>query len=468
MNIEIIHSRHPLDDTQQIALVYVDGKLDEPSAKWIAHAARSGGRGGNFASGGTLINMATEIARLYEDLADLGKTWYKATEVDLEHLRDTYLHRLAGIKKYNFKEITNNAMRIKLWYWFNFYTFQKQNGEVFAFAPTFKNPAAFNKWREKTSYLSHLSKRANPKKSEENEKISAKDWTLMVAPSAKKKTYHALSKDEFLHFRKRLKEIDVVYEQIAVFLVETGLRLTPALEVADKTFEYHFRHLNSGREHITVPFTNKGNKFRNVNTEFKLPIRCIQAIQDNYRANGSIYRKRKRLNDQLIKKGHTQIGKNSFWFKQSGYAILDQDIQKAFRDASKAMGRKGRDIITPHWMRHTFATWIVMEHIERIFGGEMNNTGVVPERDIMELLAKSLHHISIETTRIYIATAMDMLGLGSHSGAAPMTQRAFLKDKGAQEIVKEEAKAEFGHKFNESKFNLLDYAMSRGKVVDDD
>jgi len=469
MNIEVIHSKHPLDDAQEIALVYIDGSLDEPSSKWLANAARCGGRKGKPASGGTLVNMATEIARLYEDLEDMGKVWYKATESDLEHLRDTYLHWLPDVKEYNFKKISNNAMRIKLWYWFNFFTFQKQSREAFAFTPTFNHNAASQRWKNNTSYLSHLNKRAN---SEKDKKVTAKDWTLMIDPDPKKTTYHALTKSEFLHFRKHLRKIDIVYELIAVFLVETGLRITAALEIADSTFEGYFVHLHSKEsldESIPVPFINKGNRFRNTKTEFKLPLRCIRAIQDNYRADGSMYRKRKRLNSQLVKKGYTdKLKSNTFWFKKNGYAVLDQDVQKAFRDASKAMGRKGRESISPHWMRHTFATWIIMDHIKKTFGGEMNNTNIVPEQEIILLLSKHMHHVSIETTRIYIATAMDLLGLGRHSGAAPMTQRAFLKDKDAQKIVEEEAEAEFGHKFEVSKFDLLRYAIARGKVVDDD
>lgn len=469
MKIKIIHSAHPFNTTQEIALVYVNGKLDEPSAKWIANAANYGGKRGRPASGGTLINMATEIARLYEDLFDMGKMWYKATESDLEHIKDTYLHRLAGIKEYNFKQISNNAMRIKLWYWFSFYSFQKQNGEVFAFTPSFKTTLGSNQWTRNTNYLSHLNRRSDEN---EDKKPSAKDWAIMVDPDPKKKTFHALSPKEYLHFRKRLRDIDIVYELIAVFLVETGLRIAAALEVADETFEYHFRHLNSGKDEddsIPVSYINKGNRFRKVSTTFNLPIRCIMLIQDKYRSFGSLYRKRKRLNAQLVKKGYTHVSKsNTFWFKENGYAILDQDVQKAFRNASKAMGRKDKDIITPHWMRHTFATWIVMDHIKRTFGEEMQNTGVVPEREIMELLSEHMGHASLETTRIYIASAMDLLGLGRHSGAAPMTQRAFLKDKDAQKIVEEEAEAEFGHKFEVAKFDLLRYAITRGKVVNDD
>lgn len=66
---------HPYIENRDITLLFLDNKVDMPSAQFLAYQARYGGRGGHTASSKTLKNMATELGELHRHLNDMGVTW---------------------------------------------------------------------------------------------------------------------------------------------------------------------------------------------------------------------------------------------------------------------------------------------------------------------------------------------------------------------------------------------------------
>ena len=67
----------------------------------------------------------------------------------------------------------------------------------------------------------------------------------------------------------------------------------------------------------------------------------------------------------------------------------------------------------------------------------------------------------------YIATALELMGVTTNKGPI-MSFRSFSQDKNAQNLVKQEAIQEFGDSFEPKKFNLFEYALSRGITVKDE
>ena len=122
--------------------------------------------------------------------------------------------------------------------------------------------------------------------------------------------------------------------------------------------------------------------------------------------------------------------------------------------------------ITSHWMRHTFATWTLIE-FQNKEGVYLKNTGVTPHPLFMVLLAQKLGHTSEHTTMKYIATALKLMKIESHLGPI-MSFRTFSVDRRAQKTVELEAKEEFGDTFNSKIFDVFKYAESRRIMVKDE
>lgn len=476
-DVKLVHSAHPQNEKGEIALVYINNKVHEPTLYWLAAAANWGGRNGNKASSGTLLNMATEIASFFRELGEIDRLWeYEdgdgsslwkyVTQSDMKHLRDTNLHHLDGVKEseYKAKAVSNNAMRIKMYYWFSFFHFQYHDGQTFLFTPTFSRETAKRMWQENGGYLNFLDKKGS-NRAAKSQWFSK--WEIMPPPGAKKRTFHALSYDEFKYLRKCLRDQDVVFELLALFEVKTGLRVNASLDVNGKEFQSYFKHLNYGKhadDNITMEFTNKGNEFKNTTTEVRVPLNLIQYVQFEYFSDDRFYEKRRSNYKKRVKAGKSKAGYEGFWFLPDGRPVTDQMVQEAFRKASKKMGRTRN--ITPHWMRHTFATWTVMFYIKKMYGGEMAGTGINVTKSITEHLATLMFHVSDETTKTYIATAYEMLKIADleSSEMAPVGLQKFRGSEAIQKHIKAMAKEEFGKDFDESIFDIEDYGIKRGQI----
>lgn len=169
--------------------------------------------------------------------------------------------------------------------------------------------------------------------------------------------------------------------------------------------------------------------------------------------------------DNASSRGKFEFEEDAVWLLENGRKVNYSDVQKAFASASRALGRTEKRI-TPHWLRHTFATWTLIDfsHDKNI---PLENTGVTPNPIFLLLLRDKLGHVSEETTMRYIATALELMGVTTNKGPV-MSFRSFSQDKNAQNLVRQEAIYEFGDNFNSEKFNVFDYAVSRGIAVMDE
>lgn len=339
-------------------------------------------------------------------------------------------------------------MNAKLSYWFKFYMYMKKVGEFHELK------ISIIKVRKK-NYSSRLLAHLNYRENQDNKFIDV--WLLKVKPSPIQFSYHAISKLEYIHLEERLKSIDIVYALIAYLMVETGLRAAVELEVKEVDFKNLFKYLNSGKKKddvIKLEYISKGG-----NLDFcDIPLRAIERIQKEYLSREFVKR-RKLYTDRCFRLGKKYNEKN-IWFTDKGKEVNYIDLRLAFKKASEEMGRY-KNKITAHWMRHTFATWTLIDYSDKN-NIPLNSTGVSIDIRLKNILMRKLGHASESSTMKYIITAIELSNTGTHNGTI-IPLKSFLESKIVQNITREKAIEEF----DEELFDVVKYAISKGIVVDD-
>lgn len=339
-------------------------------------------------------------------------------------------------------------MNAKLSYWFKFYMYMKKVGEFHELK------ISIIKVRKK-NYSSRLLAHLNYRENQDNKFIDV--WLLKVKPSPIQFSYHAISKLEYIHLEERLKSIDIVYALIAYLMVETGLRAAVELEVKEVDFKNLFKYLNSGKKKddvIKLEYISKGR-----NLDFcDIPLRAIERIQKEYLSREFVKRT-KLYTDRCFRLGKKYNEKN-IWFTDRGKEVNYIDLRVAFKKASEEMGRY-KNKITAHWMRHTFATWTLIDYSDKN-KIPLNSTGVSIDIRLKNILMRKLGHASESSTMKYIITAIELSNTGTHNGTI-IPLKSFLESKIVQNITREKAIEEF----DEELFDVVKYAISKGIVVDD-
>jgi integrase len=440
-----------INTNTNIKLIFINNKIDLISARFLISKAENFLQNPNINNSSTNEKNAEILGNLFKALNKLGLTWETAIENDIRIIRDSMLgwrkNELLN-KKFFYTNKDNNSMNRKLQLWFEFYTYIETS--------VFKCNMKLTRIRKKTKYkadmLSHIYQ----------DKFIANfyyDWILKVKPSAKKISYHALSRIEYYTFNKSLKKNDMIYSLFADFLVETGLRITAAFNINKEIFDKIFQTLhnkNSLDDYIEVPYIAKGGEKK----LFHLPIRTILSIQNEYISREYIKRKR------LLKKRFPDIKTNTFWILEDGTPLTPYLIRKTFENASKELGYLYKKI-TPHWLRHTFATWTIIDYSIK-YNKPLNNTGAIPDPMIILLLQEKLGHARISTVLIYISTALKLMNIKCNNGPIKISFRTFKNDLHVQKIIENEAKIEFGTSFNPKIFDVFTYAEKRNILIDDD
>ena len=307
----------------------------------------------------------------------------------------------------------------------------------------------------KKNYSSRLLAHLNYRENQDNKFIDV--WLLKVKPSPIQFSYHAISKLEYIHLEERLKSIDIVYALIAYLMVETGLRAAVELEVKEVDFKNLFKYLNSGKKKddvIKLEYISKGGNF-----DFcDIPLRAIERIQKEYLSREFVKRT-KLYTDRCFRLGKKYNEKN-IWFTDRGKEVNYIDLRVAFKKASEEMGRY-KNKITAHWMRHTFATWTLIDYSDKN-KIPLNSTGVSIDIRLKNILMRKLGHASESSTMKYIITAIELSNTGTHNGTI-IPLKSFLESKIVQNITREKAIEEF----DEELFDVVKYAISKGIVVDD-
>lgn len=457
MKIVLRTISHPSLNNREITLLFIDNKIDIPSTCFLINEARYGGRYENISGETSHRGRAIKIRELYYALNDKGKTWRNAEEYDIKMIRNFMLCWDANdVEDYDYYEqdpISNDAMNQKLGVWFKFYKFMNEIGESFRMVLSTKKVTITLPDR----VLDHVSKtNAVPRKKD------VEVWSLRVKSSPQRLTYHALSRDEYIVLRRHLEEQDPVFGMIAHLMVTTGLRVRAALNVKINSFRSYLKYLNSGlkmNETVNMQYINKGGEIMICD----LPIMTIEHIQYHYLA--CLHGERIVEHDKNSEKGKFSYDDNSMWLLKNGRKVNYDDIRKAFRKASIAMGRK-ENSITTHWLRHTFATWTLMDYAENN-DLPLENTNLTPSSIFIAILAEKLGHASILSTYRYIATALRLMGVGTQRDPI-VPYRVLTQNKQIQDFIIEKAKNEFGESFDPRRFNMFKYALSRKYTVKDD
>ena len=205
---------------------------------------------------------------------------------------------------------------------------------------------------------------------------------------------------------------------------------------------------------IKLEYISKGG-----NLDFcDIPLRAIERIQKEYLSREFVKRT-KLYTDRCFRLGKKYNEKN-IWFTDRGKEVNYIDLRVAFKKASEEMGRY-KNKITAHWMRHTFATWTLIDYSDKN-KIPLNSTGVSIDIRLKNILMRKLGHASESSTMKYIITAIELSNTGTHNGTI-IPLKSFLESKIVQNITREKAIEEF----DEELFDVVKYAISKGIVVDD-
>jgi integrase len=459
MKIESITIDHPNLNNRKITLLLVNDNIDIPSTEFLIYESRYGGRYNSLLGKSSHKVLAFQIIELYRHLNDMGLKWDEASEYNIKNIRNAMLcwnkNESDDYSNFDYTPIRNDTMNHKLNTWFKFYKYM----DIIKIKNMMVLTTKRNKKYIKKGMLDHLNKRFNY-----NDLEYIDVWALKVKPSPNKLTYHALSRTEFSKLRQHLRNIDVVYEMLAVLMVETGLRIDAAMKVKATDLKGVFRLLSNGKSINDVVKRSYIPKGFDETYKYDLPIRTMQEINDIYLMRD--LNEREYLYENRCERLGIPVNEEILWITKKGKEVKKHDVWSAFSNTSELMGRK-QNCITPHWLRHTFATWIIMD-VAYAKGIPLENLGTTPHPLLIIALQQKLGHADATTTMKYIVTALKLMGLDLNNGDIKISLRAFLRNKKSQELVFREAMIEFGDDFNEKHFNVVKYALSRGIVIDDE
>lgn len=455
---------HPELKNRYVSVLFIDDKLDIPSFLFLCKEAVSGGRKNQPAAKTSYSGRAYKIAELYDHLHDKGLDWQTAEEEDIREIRNAMLHwdindryapeyytkrNIEGGKEFLYERIENDTMNQKLSVWFKFYKYQmEKKSEMKMHLSTKIIEISIS-----DAYLQHLYGKTIGKN-----KLIVERWDLMVKSSAKKLYFPAINKIEYEAFKTHLLRIDPVYAAIAELAVSTGLRKQALLDVDPLFFKGIIKDVSQGGQTMengfrTMTYENKGGTFE----KCKVPLQTILEIKNLYIT--SEYEDRK--NRHYVKYGHDE---KYMWFREDGKRIEYYDLCKAFAEASISMGRNlGIDNITPHHLRHTYATWTVLDGA-KVLGIDLVQLDAKLVPGLIYWVQMQLAHISAETTTKYIVSAILMI---IPKSTGPLISSNMLnKGKVFKDILKSDAKLYFGADFNPNKFNEISWAKFRKFYLD--
>ena len=222
------------------------------------------------------------------------------------------------------------------------------------------------------------------------------DPGMEVTEAHTDQAHHFINLKQFEKLAEALGNIDPVYEAIAHSMLQSGLRVGGVLQLPAGPCRQNRNWLrakeltNEGKEYQDFIYWPKGNKklktcmFMTETMEFVHEI----YIRPHYEERSNKYEAKygkKPPNDLL-------------WMNENGKPIKYHDIQTAFQDASEAIGFK----VTSHFMRHTFATYVVLNW----FKANGLEPSIVATKDVHYAVKDQLGHKSFDSTEVYIRTLL--------------------------------------------------------------
>lgn len=347
-----------------------NGQLLIEANRFLIWKKDHGGRGGQKLSTGSQRQYAYHLKYLFDTIMQgpKPKQWFELTIQDLLFFRDQMDQGDDGLDR--------GVINIRTQLWAEFFFWCRRNGyDHNMHIKTIKRK--IHHYNNNDDFLAHTGKDKFIYRTE-----------LWLTPIDKSRVFRTISQSTWNRLRKELFRIDPIYEAIAIVMINTGLRISGALQLNKTTF-LPYPDLNP-EEELTFWYIPKGQM------DSKRKYSCIFPIDTWGWLHKNIMNERQKRAKLYKKKfeKHTQ----HLFLKKSGKPVQDFDVWQAFKTASENL----KTNITPHMLRHTFATWTVIVWAEQ--------EGVRPTtetfyKSIHDQLSQQLGHKHISTTKIYCRTA---------------------------------------------------------------
>jgi integrase len=370
MYLEFVSS----DDGYQVP--HINGKLAHPLVEYLIHLRNSPMKRGGRRENNTLKNIYSHMKIWMDYCADIGLGYDRVTyDLHLESLRDSL--RTRGVK----------AESLNIYYrtWRSFYDWCDSQGLIHLM----EFPAKYEAGRRGDSMGSSVV--GSFRASSTIEVDPGLDSVSIVSDYKEK----IVNDTEFKLLSEALREVDPVYEKISYMMVTTGLRVGGVIQIpvgADRLNPEWLRYPDleaANRKFQKLVYLPKGGKRKLtciVITE------ALGVLHDEYI---STVRKERAV---LHRENHGGRNEVPLWLNRNGKLVNRNDIWNAFRLASKKIGRR----ITPHFLRHTYASYVVYYYFKA--------NGLTPSlayaHDIHEQLRIQLGHSDMKTTCMYIRTVI--------------------------------------------------------------
>lgn len=354
---------------------HVNGALHFPLAQYLVYLRKSTMVRGGRREPTTIINNFKHLKIWFDSCVDMGVRFDVAT----------YEVHMAALKK-ALKDNGVQPQSINAYYrsWRAFYEWCAENTVacVIEFPPKSKVQPEYQSGKSLVAVHASRGRVGKTDLGLESE-VSILDYKDVV-----------LSNDEYLQLASALSAIDPVYDYIGYMMVTTGLRIGGIVQLplgSDARNPGWLRYPELKAK--GVPFQRliylpKGKK--------RL-LKCVVLTEALKRLHFEYIMGGRK--DRLKRFSSRYPGDTApLWLTANGKRVEFHDIWNAFRAASETLGRK----ITPHHLRHTYATFVVY-HYFKAHGLKPN---LAYAHDIHEALRIQLGHSDLEVTKRYIRTVI--------------------------------------------------------------
>ena len=340
----------------------LNNRLFEPLTRYFQWKIYNSSRSGMLAFSSQRL-YTYDFYNFFKLLRKFDYKWDTITSKESRQIRN-YLDQI--------KCIDRKTINRKTYIWIEFYQWCQDNNIEVSVIPKYKKIK--RKFDMDDNFLGHI-----------NIGTSCLINEFYLSPFRSESTYKVLTEDEFQKLRLHLRSVDIMYEAISIVMVTTGLRISEVLQLENTAFPPSmFLTDHNPLEYFYVP---KGEKSSGKK------VSCLFPYETWHYLSNVIFRvRKKRLDDN-------KLNYNYMFVNAEGNEIKAHHVQKVFREISS--DDKNRKIV-PHMLRHTYATWMVMQWAEE---NDINNISESFYKDIHEMLSEQLNHKNISTTKKYCKTA---------------------------------------------------------------
>lgn len=344
-----------------------DGRLLEAVNRFLLWKKDTGGRRGRKLSTGSQRQYAYHMKYLLDVILNNEKEWNTISSHDIKTIRDQMDRGEDGLSRV--------IINIRTHLWSEFYLWCRDHGY---------DHNVHIKFIEMQDYINNDDDMLSYTR--RDRRIKRTEFWLPALD--KSRVFPIVSHTTWQKLRQALREIDPMYEAIAIVMITTGLRINGALQLKktsflpypelDPYFDLDFRYIPKGEKDTKKKKT------------------CIFPIDTWAYLHENIAHLRQQR-AELFQKKHGKRPDEMF-LKYTGSPVRDFDVWNAFKQVSNEIGVD----VVPHMLRHTFATWTVLIWAEK--------EGIRPTtesfyKDIHDMLRDQLGHSQISTTKKYCKTA---------------------------------------------------------------